>query len=99
MPSIRVNYDNVFRQAARLERLGEEHRRSADALNAQRAALAGTWRDPAGAAYCQAAAQLADQMRVSADELTQLGAQIRNAAIRFKEQEEANARRAEGLTY
>ena len=42
-----------------LAALGEEHRRAADALDAQRSALAASWRDPAGAAYAAAAAQLA----------------------------------------
>ena len=75
--TIRVNYDNVFRQAAILQRLGEEHHQAAAALDAQRGALAAAWQDPAGAAYAAADAHLAGQMRASADELVRLGALIR----------------------
>jgi uncharacterized protein YukE len=95
--TIRVNYDNVFRQAAILQRLGEEHRQAAAALDAQRGALAAAWQDPAGALYAAAAAQLAGQMRASADELVRLAALIKDAALRFKAQEEANAKAAGGL--
>ena len=97
--TIRVNYDNVFRQAAILQRLGEEHRQAAAALDAQRGALAAAWQDPAGAAYAAAAAQLAGQMRASADELVRLAALIKDAALRFKAQEEANAKAAGGLAH
>lgn len=95
--TIRVNYDNVFRQAAILQRLGEEHRGAAAALDAQRGALTGAWQDPAGAAYGAAAAQLAAQMRASADELIRLAALIKDAAARFQAEEEANAKAAGGL--
>ena len=97
MTEIRVNYDNVFRQAAVLQRLGEEHRGAADALDAQRNALAAAWRDPAGAAYAAAAVRLAGQMRASADDLVRLAALIKDAAVQFKAQEEANAKAAGGL--
>jgi len=97
--TIRVNYDNVFRQAAILQRLGEEHRQAAAGLDAQRGALTAAWQDPAGAAYAAAAAQLAGQMRTSADELVRLGALIKDAALRFKAQEEANAKAAGGLAH
>ena len=95
--TIRVNYDNVFRQAAILQRLGEEHHQAAAALDAQRGALAAAWQDPAGAAYAAADAHLAGQMRASADELVRLGALIKDAAMRFRAQEEANAKAAGGL--
>lgn len=97
MTPIRVNYSNVFRQAATLQRLGAEHRRAADALDAQRATVVAAWRDPAGAAYAAAASRLAAEMRASANELSSLGAQIKDAAIKFKAQEEANAKAARGL--
>jgi WXG100 family type VII secretion target len=95
--TIRVNYDNVFRQAAKMQSLAEEHRRAAEVLDAERARLAAAWRDPAGAAYAAAAVKLVADMRASADELVRLGAQIRDAAVKFKAQEEANAKAARGL--
>ena len=97
MTPIRVNYDNVFRQAARLQQLGEEHRRSAAALDAQRSALSASWRDPAGAAYANAAAKLVSEMRASADEMVRLAALIKDAAVKYKAAEEANAKSAGGL--
>ena len=97
MTKIHVNYDNVFRQASVLQRLGEEHRRAADALDSQRAALSAAWQDPAGAAYCATATELVAAMRSSADELVSLGAQIRDAALKYEAQEEANAKAARGL--
>jgi uncharacterized protein YukE len=97
MPPIHINYDNVFRQAARLQQIGEEHRRAADALEAERSRIASAWRDPAGAAYSAAASQLAADMRATAEELVRLAAQIRNAAAQFKAQEEANTKAARGL--
>lgn len=97
MATIRVNYDNVFRQAARLQQLGDAHRRAAGILDSQRAAIGGAWQDPAGAAYCAAASELASSMRVTADELSRLGTHIRDAAIRFRAQEEANAKAAKQL--
>ena len=97
MTALRVNYDNVFRQAARLLEISEDHRRAADALDGHCHALMSTWRDPASAAYAGAAAALASDMRATAKELLILSAQIRNAAATFKEQEEANAKAARGL--
>jgi len=98
MTPIRVNYDNVFRQAARLQQLGEEHRRAAANLDAQRAALAASWKDPAGAAYANAAARLAAEMRASADEMIRLAALIRDAAAKYKAAEQAGAKAAGGLS-
>lgn len=94
MSPIHVNYDNVFRQAARLRQIGEEHRRAADTLEAERSRLVTAWRDPAGAAYSAAAAQLVAEMRTTADDLVRLAEQIKSAAAQFKAQEEANARAA-----
>ena len=97
MSPIHVNYDNVFRQAARLRRIGEEHRSAAQTLEHQRDQLSASWRDPAGATYAQAATHLAAEMRTSADELIRLAGLIERAAREYKQQEEANAAAAGGL--
>lgn len=95
--TIRIDYENVYRQAARLRQLADEHTDDAAALDGQRESLAAAWSDPAGAAYCDAALRLAADMRATAAQLRGLGAEIRDAAIKFEAQERANAKAAGGL--
>lgn len=97
MAIIRVNYQNVDRQVGRLRQIGEEHRRAADMLDTQRAALANAWQDPAGAAYCAAASSLVAEMRATADDITRLAHQIKDAAVRYRQQEEAGVQAARRL--
>lgn len=95
--TIRIDYENVYRQAARLQQLADEHTAAAAALDGQRATLAAAWSDPAGATYVDAALRLAADMRATAAQLRGLGAEIRNAAAKFEAQEQANAKAAGGL--
>ena len=97
MATIRINYANVLRQVATLRELSEEHAAAAAALDAQRAALAVGWSDPAGVAYTAAAMGLAAEMRAAAAQLRSLAMEIGNAAAKVKAQEEANAKAASRL--